>query len=67
MSDAFFRAIIVILLAINTFFIGGIWCAMTYQGCGYKKVSLCPISQKMTGKYCPITGKKLESATVQNK
>ena len=61
MRDPFFRIIVVLLLLVNTFFIGGIWCAMTYQTCGYKKASFCPLSKKTMGKICPITGKQLQA------
>ncbi len=48
---------IIILLLINTFFIGSIWCKMVMQ-C---KTSKCSWS-KSGSKICPLTGKNLDGA-----
>ena len=61
MRDSFYRITVVVLLAINTFFLGGIWCAMKCPY-GASKASFCPFGSKM-GKMCPITGKALQSSS----
>ena len=61
-----FKVIIVVLLALNTYFIGSMWCAMqcgmTGSKCPFKKI--CPWTGKGSyGKICPITGKTLMSGS----
>lgn len=51
-----YKLIIVILLLINTFFIGSIWCKLVMQ-CSDKK--FCPITKDKSVKMCPLTGKSL--------
>ncbi len=51
--------LIILLLALNTFFLGSIWCSLNH--CGYKTAKgLCPISGQMMSSdpskmMCPIT------------
>lgn len=56
----FFKWVFIALLLLNTYFLGGIWCALTH-GCmtGYGQGSFCPFSRKDSGKMCPITGKMM--------
>ena len=50
--------IVILLLALNTFFLAGIWCTLKHS-CGQK--SYCPLGMKGQGKFCPFTGKIMES------
>lgn len=52
----FWKSFLVIILLLNTFFIGSIWCTLKYGYGG--KASFCPFGMK--GKVCPITGKSLD-------
>ncbi|HLF17294.1 MAG TPA: hypothetical protein VI749_00160 [Candidatus Omnitrophota bacterium] len=61
MRDSFYRITVVVLLATNTFFLGGIWCTLKYPY-GTSKSSFCPFGSK-AGKMCPITGKVLQSSS----
>ena len=57
----FFKWFLVALLLLNTYFLGGIWCAITH-GCkmGDGKGSFCPFHKMGSNKMCPITGKMLD-------
>lgn len=56
-NSQLFKGFVVILLLMNTFFIGSMWCSM--QSCGEK---ICPLSgSKKDGKICPLTGKTLDA------
>ena len=54
-GSKFLKWFLVVILLLNTFFIGSIWCSMK---CGYGKNSFCPFSGK--AKVCPISGKTMD-------
>ena len=64
-KEKLFRTFVVILLLINTFFIGSMW--YTMQTCGGSgKGIFCPWS-KSSGKICPLTGKFLGKGSATEK
>ena len=61
MKDTTFRILVLVLLLVNTFFIGSMWCAMKCGSCANKSGKICPLESKAKGKICPITGKVLQA------
>ena len=53
------KLLIMLLLLLNTFFLGGIWCAVT-QGC-HSTGKMCPFSGKM------MDGNMMDAAPTQTK
>ena len=58
-----YKALILALLLLNTFFIGSMWCAAVKSGgCPVGKGAYCPLGMDKGGaKICPITGKVLSA------
>jgi len=68
MKEATFRFLIIIILGINTFFIGSIWCKLKCSTCfSHDKSKFCPWTAKGSAKICPITGKPLETSDSMDK
>ena len=58
-----FKGFVIILLLMNTFFIGSIWYTMSSCGGGLGKSAFCPLGSKGSGKICPLTGKNLSAGS----
>lgn len=63
-SEKTYRFIVVILLLINTFFIGSMWFAF-FDCKSYNSNIFCPTSKYKTNiKVCPLTGKTLDRMSI---
>ncbi|MFT5169717.1 MAG: hypothetical protein ACI9F2_000648 [Lysobacterales bacterium] len=51
--------IAVLLLALNTFFVGSMWCKM--MRCGGTSSKMCLFKSDKSPKICPLTGKVLNA------
>ena len=62
MRDSIYKLLVILLLTINTYFLGSIWTILMYQSVYTGRKSYCPFKTAHAGKMCPITGKPLQTA-----